>query len=284
MRLKLVVLLMLLSSVMAQAQDWVTMTGVVTDKKNTPIVGVIILENGIQTGVMTNAKGIYSITTTPGSVVEFKFLGFNTVKKKAVEGEVNIKMKPDAATYTKLAIGITGGGVATEMLLDLTPATPYYVNGFGGAFLTINPTKWLGLKAGANYMLQGGNFLMPEIYVSNEPYRLPITFEQTTLNIPVSLVITPFKLISLEAGVYQNILLDSKFIEQSTPTFEITPDQSALEYNIGALVGASINLGRTFFINARYYQGRSWYYAMNGKGYMTNALTMGIGINLIKVK
>ena len=284
MRLKLVALLVLFSSFSAAAQEWVTVTGVVTDRRNVPIIGVVVLDNGTHTGVMTNSDGRYTITTTPESVLEFKFIGFKSVKKKATEGEINVKMKSDGGTHTKLALGVTGGGVATQMMLDMDPATPYYINGFGGAFLTINPTKWLGLKAGANYMLQGGNFLMPEIYVSNEPYRVPVTFEQTTLNIPVSLVITPFKLISLEAGVYQNILLDSKFVEHATTDFEITPDEGALEYNIGALVGASINLGRTFFINARYYQGRSWYYAMNGKGYMTNALTMGIGINLIKVK
>ena len=95
MRLKLAVIFLLLSSVSTYAQEWVTMSGVVTDKRNTPMVGVIILENGVQTGVMTNAKGKYSITTTPGATIEFKFLGYKTEKKKAVEGEENIKIAKD---------------------------------------------------------------------------------------------------------------------------------------------------------------------------------------------
>ena len=277
MRLKLVVLLLLFSSIVSYAQDWVTVTGVVTDRKNIPMVGVIIMENGVQTGVMTNAKGKYTITTTPGSELEFKFLGYNTVKKKAEEGELNVKMKPDGGEFTKLAIGVTGGGVGTKMNLDLEGWVAYYYDGFGGAFLSINPAKWFGLKAGANYMFQGG-----ETVLSN----IPLSFRQTNLNIPVSLVITPFKLISLEVGGYQNILLDSSFFEYGSDGkyVEITPDNGALKYNVGAFAGVSINIGRTFFINARYYKGLSWYYAMDGNGSTADTITLGIGINLIKVK
>ena len=262
---------------MSYAQEWVTVTGVVTDKKNVPMVGVIVIENGIQTGVMTNAKGKYSITTTPDSTLEFKYLGCKTVKRKAVEGEMNIKMKSDGGEFSKLAIGVTGGGVGTKMNLDLGGWIAYYYDGFGGAFLSINPAKWFGLKAGANYMLQGG-----ETVLSN----IPLSFRQTNLNIPVSLVITPFKLLSLEVGGYQNILLDSSFIEHGSGSnyVEITPDNGALKYNVGAFAGASINIGRTFFINARYYKGLSWYYAMDGNGSTADAITLGIGLNLIKIK
>ena len=276
MRLRLVVLLMLFNCVVTFAQDWVTVTGVVTDRKNIPMVGVIIMENGVQTGVMTNAKGKYSITTTPGSVLEFKFLGYSTVKKRAVNGEENIKMKPDGGTFTKVTIGVTGGGIATQLTTDYSSPTPY-LNGYGGAFLSTNMTKWLGLKAGANYMLQGGHYMIG---------KGKVTLNQTNINIPVNVVITPFKFLSLEAGAYQNILLDSSCIDygNSGNETEISPDEGALKYNVGAFVGASLNFGRTFFINARYYKGQSWYYAMNGTGYMADALTVGIGLNLIKVK
>lgn len=276
MRLKLAVIFLLLSSVSTYAQEWVTMSGVVTDKRNTPMVGVIILENGVQTGVMTNAKGKYSITTTPGATIEFKFLGYKTEKKKAVEGEENIKMKDDGGDRTKVAIGVTGGGIATQLTTDYFSPTPY-LNGYGGAFISTNMTKWLGLKAGANYMLQGGHYMIG---------KGKVTLNQTNINIPVNVVITPFKFLSLEAGAYQNILLDSSCIDygNSGNETEISPDEGALKYNVGAFVGASLNFGRTFFINARYYKGQSWYYAMNGTGYMADALTVGIGLNLIKVK
>ena len=62
-----------------------------------------------------------------------------------------------SAQTVKASFGVTGGGVATQMNTDPATSTPFYINGYGGAFATINFGKAIGIRGGANYMLQGGN-------------------------------------------------------------------------------------------------------------------------------
>lgn len=179
------------------------------------------------------------------------------------------------AQNVKVSFGITGGGIATQMLTDPAPSSPMYIGGYGGAFVNVNPLKKLGVRIGANYTMQGGEYEMD---------RVPITLSQSYLNVPVSVMYHPKSFISLEAGFYQNVLLGSKLIEQGSSVVEVNPDDGALKYNIGILAGVSFNLSKSLFINLKYCYGLSYSYAIMGTGYKTNAITAGIGFNLIRNK
>ena len=88
-------LLILIGSISASAQGKLTVTGKVIDELNSPMVGVSVIEKGTQNGVMTDATGKYTISVTPGSVLEFAYLGYLTVEKPAIDGTLNVNMEPD---------------------------------------------------------------------------------------------------------------------------------------------------------------------------------------------
>jgi opacity protein-like surface antigen len=178
-----------------------------------------------------------------------------------------------SAKNVKVSFGITGGGIATQMLTEPQPSSPMYISGYGGVFATVNPLKKMGIRIGANYSMQGGNYNISSI---------PVVLSQSYINVPVSLMYHPKSFISFEAGFYQNILMSARLIEQGSTTVEVNPDDGALKYNIGALAGVSFNLSKTVFINLRYCYGLSYSYAMMGTGYKSNAITAGIGVNLIR--
>lgn len=179
------------------------------------------------------------------------------------------------AQNVKVSLGVTGGGIATQMLTEPAPSSPMYMGGYGGAFVNVNPLKKLGVRIGANYSMQGGKYQIGQV---------PITLSQSYLNVPVSVMYHPKSFISLEAGFYQNVLLGSKLVEQGSSVIEVNPDDGALKYNIGVLAGVSFNISKSFFINLRYCYGLSYSYAIMGTGYKANAITAGIGVNLLRNK
>lgn len=91
----LAMLLILAGTVTASAQGRLTVTGKVIDELNTPMVGVSVIEKGTQNGVMTDANGKYTISTAPGAVLEFSYIGYHNVDRPAVNGTLNISMEPD---------------------------------------------------------------------------------------------------------------------------------------------------------------------------------------------
>lgn len=180
-----------------------------------------------------------------------------------------------SAQNVKVSLGITGGGIATQMLTDPAPSSPMYMSGYGGVFVNVNPLKKMGVRIGANYSMQGGEYIMSKV---------PITMNQSYLNVPVSVLYHPKSFISFEAGLYQNVLLGSSLVEQGSSVVEVNPDDGALKYNIGALVGVSFNLSKSMFICLKYCYGLSYSYAIMGTGYKSNTITAGIGINLFRNK
>ena len=175
----------------------------------------------------------------------------------------------------KASFGVTGGGIATQMNTTPATSTPLYFNGYGGAFATVNLGKVVGIRGGANYSMQGGNYTISSA---------EITASQTYLNIPISLMLNVKSAMAFEFGFYQNILLDSKYEEVEKTHFELSPDEGALGYNFGALAGITFNLGRAAFLSFRYNYGLSKSYVIYGQGYTCNTITAGLGFNIINTR
>ena len=57
---------MMLTAVSAFAQEKITVSGVVTDNQNVPMIGVSVIEVGTTNGVSTDVDGKYSISVTRG--------------------------------------------------------------------------------------------------------------------------------------------------------------------------------------------------------------------------
>lgn len=79
----------------AFAQEKITVSGVVTDNQNVPMIGVSVIEVGTTNGVSTDVDGKYSILVTRGRVLEFSFIGLATQTVTADKASINIVMEPD---------------------------------------------------------------------------------------------------------------------------------------------------------------------------------------------
>ena len=163
------------------------------------------------------------------------------------------------------------------MMSNTQPATtsPAYINGYGGAFLTMKFGRTLGIRGGANYMMQGAEYQVSGV---------DLTAAQTYLNVPVSLMLNVKSALAFEFGFYQNILMDSSLTEHGKRELVITPDLGALQYNYGALAGMTINMGRFVFLSMKYHYGLTNSYVIYGEGYPSSYATVGLGFNIINTR
>ncbi|MET3885078.1 carboxypeptidase-like regulatory domain-containing protein [Niastella sp. OAS944] len=87
-------LLMLGSSLAAHAQDYIQVTGTVTDGINNTLTGVsVTIKNQVGGGAMTNDKGRYTVRTEPYSTLIFSHIGFATQEiKLGNKGLLNVTL------------------------------------------------------------------------------------------------------------------------------------------------------------------------------------------------
>lgn len=180
-----------------------------------------------------------------------------------------------SAQMVKASFGVTGGGIATLMNTEPKPSSALYVNGYGGAFATVNLGKVIGIRGGANLAQQGGDYTTE---------TTDVKVHQSYMNIPISLLLNVKSFMSFEFGFYQNILMSSSYNERGSSKLTITPDEGALKYNVGALAGLTFNFGRVVFLSMRYNRGLSKSYVIHGKGYTADTITAGLGFNILTTR
>lgn len=101
MRRKLVcfyVLLFTLCASFAWAQQQVTISGVVTDSENYPVIGATVLIKGTTVGTTTDIDGNYSLQASQGQTLLFSYVGMqpqeivignqSTINVRMIEGEL----------------------------------------------------------------------------------------------------------------------------------------------------------------------------------------------------
>ena len=131
--------LMLCSIVTAQAQQRVTVNGVVTDASDsTPLIGVSII-TGPGTGVTTGVDGAYSVTVTEGTTLIFQYLGYKTTEwvvsteEKSIRHDVALELDVDeleevvVVAYGTRKKGTIAGSVSTvkSEKLESVPAAGF---------------------------------------------------------------------------------------------------------------------------------------------------------------
>ena len=98
------------------AQERVTVTGVVTDASDYPLVGVGVVQQGTTNGVITDIDGRYSIEVPSGSVIEFSCLGYNSATRTAVAGTIDVVLEESTLSIEETVV--VGYGVQKKS--DLT--------------------------------------------------------------------------------------------------------------------------------------------------------------------
>ena len=70
-----------------------TVTGTVSDGAGEPIIGATVIVKGTINGVLTDMDGKYTIKAREGEVLEFRYIGYNSVEQKVKDKSViNIAM------------------------------------------------------------------------------------------------------------------------------------------------------------------------------------------------
>lgn len=138
-----IVLLILGSCLTAHAQDYIQVTGTVTDGINNTLTGVSVsIKNQVGGGTMTNDKGHYTVRTEPYSTLIFSHIGFATQEiKLGNKGLLNVTLKSlDSSALSQVIVTAAGpqkkltvtGAVSAINIDDLRTPTSNITNGLAG--------------------------------------------------------------------------------------------------------------------------------------------------------
>ena len=139
---------------MAIAQNTKTITGVVIDENNEPLIGVTVMPVGAQGGAVTDFDGKYSITV-PQSVkqIQFSYVGYTTQVVDITGETLNITMKSDNALQEVVVIGY-----GVQKKTDLTGAiTSLSTKDFNQGVITTPEELINGKISGVQIVNDGGS-------------------------------------------------------------------------------------------------------------------------------
>ena len=107
-------LLLVASQAMAQQR---TITGRVTDDAGAPLAGVQIVIKGTGTGTLSNAAGAFSIRAAAGQILQFSFIGTQTVERTVgAEDVINVAMRTAAISLEGVEVTALGQTAARKSL------------------------------------------------------------------------------------------------------------------------------------------------------------------------
>lgn len=93
-----------------QQQQNVTVTGLITDINGNPLIGVSIMQDGTNNGVITNMDGKYMIKVPVGSTLKYSYIGFVNDEKVVKKGVTTINLRMLESTETLEEVVVVGFG------------------------------------------------------------------------------------------------------------------------------------------------------------------------------
>jgi CarboxypepD_reg-like domain len=111
-----------------ESERYVQVSGIITDKDYRPVAGVAVVSRKLKKGALSEATGIYSITSTPGDTVFFRALGFkryHTIVPETFTGrhcEVDIALEADTIQIKE--VNIMPWKNYSDFLKDITKERP----------------------------------------------------------------------------------------------------------------------------------------------------------------
>lgn len=95
-------LLLVSASAFAQAK---TVTGMVTDANNEPLIGASVRVQGTSTGTITDMDGKYSISVIPEDILVFSYVGMTTQSiKVGTQNIINVSLKEDSQVLAETVV------------------------------------------------------------------------------------------------------------------------------------------------------------------------------------
>ena len=103
MRALLFAALFILSGLALSAQGKFTASGNVIDETKAPMIGVSVIEKGTMNGVITDIDGNWTLDVAPGAILEFSYIGYNTVEFPAA-ANMNVQMQVDSKLLDEVVV------------------------------------------------------------------------------------------------------------------------------------------------------------------------------------
>lgn len=105
----LLILTFVLMSFHAGAQNKVTVSGVVSDEKGTPMVGVTVLVKNTNIGRITGIKGEYRLEIPANSVLVFSYMGYTTEERHVgTQTQINVTLTEQAQAINDVVVTALG--------------------------------------------------------------------------------------------------------------------------------------------------------------------------------
>ena len=105
----LLILTFVLMSFHAGAQNKVTVSGVVSDDKGTPMVGVTVLVKNTNIGRITGIKGEYRLEIPANSVLVFSYMGYTTEERHVgTQTQINVTLTEQAQAINDVVVTALG--------------------------------------------------------------------------------------------------------------------------------------------------------------------------------
>lgn len=112
---------MLNTGAYGQEAEKVTVNGVIVDNNGEPLAGATVMVDGTTNGVLSDAQGAFSISTTKGKDVVISFMGYKTQKITATSSEkLTIKLDSNSILLNEATVVVVGYGTMRKS--DLTGA------------------------------------------------------------------------------------------------------------------------------------------------------------------
>jgi TonB-linked SusC/RagA family outer membrane protein len=169
----------------ASAFSQKTISGIVTDSRGEPLIGVNILVKNMATGTVTDYDGRYQLTVNEGDVLSFSYTGFKTQEIQVGAGmEINVELEEGAqlsevvvvAYGTQKKVTVTGSVAALQGQEIIRSPAVEITNSLAGrlpGLVVIQPSAEPGAD-GARVRIRGTNTLgnsTPLIVIDGIPDR-----------------------------------------------------------------------------------------------------------------
>ena len=134
-------------------QDTGTYSGIVKDEMKMPLPGVTVMIKGTQHGTITDVNGNFSIDASPGDILVFSFIGFESREiVLGSETSLQFSLTPEITSLDEVVV--VGYGVSKKM--DLTGATSNITSDDFNQGAVTNPLEQIaGRAAGVNITQTG---------------------------------------------------------------------------------------------------------------------------------
>lgn len=245
---------------------------------------LVLLEDG--TGRLTTSDGNTIIHLN-------RFLSTTSASSKTgdglIQGSGKKEYTPDIGQYeiqterltvghskpyrkTTFRFGITAGLGVNHVNVPLTIRSIDRMGWNMGAYAEVDFTDHIGVRAEVGYTNKRADFTL---------YDITIKTGQEFISIPVSLMYRIRSFIAIEAGLCQNIGIDS-YLRSGSPAYIASPDTGVYKENLTALAGVHFNLYERLSLFARFHHSLGPAYRLYDDSCTSWMLTAGIGIDIFK--